>query len=62
MNKQNIEKFSEVFVKELGKFVDNQKRIAKIKGISEAEYKAIISTTFKLLGKNAKFFQKQAKL
>lgn len=54
------QKFSDKFVKELGRFVKEQISTAEKQGITKKEYQAIISSTFNLLGVNAEEFKREA--
>lgn len=54
--------FSKELVLKLGEFVKEQKHKAKKQGIDIKEFQAIVSTVFSLLGKNAEYFRKRAKI
>ena len=60
MENKKQEKFGNEFVFELGKFVGAQKGKAQQEGLTHAEFQAIITTTFELLGRNAERFRKRA--
>jgi len=62
-NQKELKNFSEKFIKELGLFVENNKAEAiENYGINQAEFQAVVSKVFYLLGRNHKELTKKAKI
>jgi len=51
MTRNKLYGFGEIFISKLGKFVEENRKLANANGISDEEFRKVAKTTFEILGR-----------